>query len=357
MRYTSFQIKVFGNLDGLPGAINTAGVNTRPMSGQPPVMPPTLSYKSKAEREKEERERREREEAERLQREQQEAALHEAQRKLREQAAREVAAFAPPVEPEPPASTVPPAPAAPPTPLAEDVVEGEFEEEPAAPSDLGLFEEGSLRLTYDERQIIQPLEVAEMVAGEGDVAPEEEEEEEPGPPRHPPRPPKSPDMRPVYAGFLLVFVGLAQLIYGIWSMTQTPSVGTGPWAPMAKWGHFSMAFTAAVLGTLAIRGGMWSFRKERFSVVKIGAISATVCVWALWVPWLFGLLALLMVSKARDEYYPFYDPRWDGPSWVKPPPSLDEEEEEGEGEDEPSDEEELDWEDTTPETSGDALSG
>ena len=52
-------------------AFYTFESNHSTMSGQPPVVPPTLSYKSKAEREREERERKEleRQEAERLEQE------------------------------------------------------------------------------------------------------------------------------------------------------------------------------------------------------------------------------------------------------------------------------------------------
>jgi len=148
----------------------------------------------------------------------------------------------------------------------------------------------------------------------------------------PPRPPKSQDMRPVYVGFILVLTGLAQFIYGVLAMVQSPDAGSGIWSPIVKWGAFSMGFTAAFLGVLAIRGGLWSFRKERYSVVKVGAIAASLCVWAWWIPWLFGLTALVIIHKARDEYYPFYDPRWDAPEWA-PPPSREDDEGSEEGTD------------------------
>ena len=99
-----------------------------------------------------------------------------------------------------------------------------------------------------------------------------------------------------------------------------------------------MGLAAALLGLLAIRGGLWSFRKERFSVVKVGAISATICIWAWWIPWLFGLAALVIVHKARDEYYPFSDPRWDAPDWARPP---------SDGEEETTEEEALEERDET----------
>jgi hypothetical protein len=137
-------------------------------------------------------------------------------------------------------------------------------------------------------------------------------------------------MRPVYAGSILVLTGLAQFIYGVLAMVQSPDAGSGIWSPIVKWGAFSMGFTAAFLGLIASRGGLWSFRKERFSVVKVGAIAASLCVWAWWIPWLFGLAALVIVHKARDEYYPFYDPRWDAPEWAPPPLKGREEGEEGE---------------------------
>jgi len=142
-------------------------------------------------------------------------------------------------------------------------------------------------------------------------------------PRQPPRPPQSPDMRPVYAGFILVFTGLSQSMWGAWAMVLAPGEGDGQWDILPKWSMFVMGFIAVLLGLLAIRGGLWSFRKERFDVVKVGAIAATACVWALWVPWLFGALALLIVHKAKVEDYPYYDPRWDAPGWARPPPGED----------------------------------
>jgi hypothetical protein len=44
----------------------------------------------------------------------------------------------------------------------------------------------------------------------------------------------------------------------------------------------------------------------------------------------------VLITRARDEYYPFYDPKWDAPEWVRPPLSdevaeaTEEEEEEDE---------------------------
>jgi hypothetical protein len=264
-------------------------------------MPPKLSYKSRAEREEEEREERERLERERLEREREEARQVERR-------------------PEGPAAPTP-ARRAPPKPL------------PTTP-DEALFAEDAMSLTPKEVAAIQIQGAPEAAEEEGEVEPEEEEEARPE--RRPPRPPRSPDPRPVAAGFILVFTGLTQVLWGIWSMTRTGEVGTGPWAPFFRWGHFSFSFTAVLLGLLAIRGGLWSFRKERFDVVKVGAIAATGCVWALWIPWVFGLLALLIIHKAREEYYPFYDPRWDAPEWARPPPGHEEEgndeEREGAGE-------------------------
>jgi hypothetical protein len=138
-------------------------------------------------------------------------------------------------------------------------------------------------------------------------------------------------------------------------MVSVPSVGEGAWSQFPKLGTFALGFTAVFLGLVAIRGGFWSFRKERYGVVKVGAIAATVCVWALWIPWLFGLLALLIVTRARDEYYPFYDPRWDAPSWARPPPEP-EEEEEAEEEEEKGVTEGTGWEEPAPGEGGDALS-
>ncbi len=271
-------------------------------------MPPSLSYKSKAKREQEERER---EEAERLERERYQAKQEAAERAFKVERTR--ALQRPPGDvPTPgPPSTVAPDKDLTPRPSVTD------------PKSLVMFEEDGLAPTRRE------IDDIEMLGGpEEDVVEVEEAEEErvePAPRRRPPRPPKSPDMRPVFAGFILVFTGLAQFIYGVWLMVQSPNAAVGIWSPLVKWGAFSMGLTAALLGLLAIRGGLWSFRKERFSVVKVGAIAATLCIWAWWIPWLFGLAALVIVHKARDEYYPFYDPRWDSPDWARPPPDGEEE--------------------------------
>jgi len=274
-------------------------------------MPPSLSYKSKAQREQEERERKEREEAERLQRERYQAKQETAERAFKVGRAR--ALQQPPGDvPTPgPPSTAAPEKDLTPRPSVTD------------PKSLVMFKEDGLAPTRRE------IDDIEMLGGpEEDVVEVEEAEEErveAAPKRRPPRPPKSPDMRPVFAGFILVFTGLAQFIYGVWVMVQSPNAAVGIWSPLVKWGAFSMGLTAALLGLLAIRGGLWSFRKERFSVVKVGAIAATLCIWAWWIPWLFGLAALVIVHKARDEYYPFYDPRWDAPDWARPPPDGEEE--------------------------------
>ncbi len=305
------------------------------MSGQPPVVPPTLSYKSKAEREREEREREElkRQEAERLEQERQAKETFAAEQAALATARAQSAG--------PPALTDTPAPP----------METGLTRKPAPePGGIGMFAEEDQGLTLQERDDIEMLGAPDEAVEERE--PEEEEQAEPEPKSSPPRPPKSPDMRPVYAGFILVFTGLAQFIWGVLAMWNSPDAASGLWAPLIKWGAFSMGFIAAFLGLLAIRGGLWSFRKERFDVVKIGAISATACVWAWWIPWLFGALALVIVHRARHEYYPFYDPSWDAPIWA-PPPLVDEEAEEGEEGDKGEDDREegetqegdgLDWE-------------
>ncbi len=267
------------------------------------MIPPTLSYKSKAEREREEREREERErgEAERLERERQEK-----ERFAAEQAARAAARAAP---------TAPPAMTATPPPAMET---GMLRQpSPPQPGEAAMFEEDARGLSLEERGDIEMLGAPEVEEAVEEAA--GEEEEAPTVKRMPPRPPKSPDMRPVHAGFILVFAGLAQFIWGVLAMWNSPDAASGVWSPLLKWGAFAMGFIAAFLGLLAIRGGLWSFRKERFDVVKIGAISASVCIWAWWIPWLFGVLALVIVLKARHEYYPYYDPAWDAPSWTQPP--------------------------------------
>lgn len=274
-------------------------------------MPPSLSFKSRAQREMEERERREKEEAQRRERQRLEAERATAARAAEVERQRAL------VQPTPQASA------------------GRVPQETTNPRpsvqdgrSLVMFEEDGLvptRREIDDIEMLGPVEETDVV--EEHAA---EEAVEVAFSRRPPRPPKSPDMRPVYAGFILVFTGLAEFIYGVMAMLGSPSLVTGPWSLQTGWAAFSMGLTASFLGLLAIRGGLWSFRKERFSVVKIGAIAATVCAWAWWVPWLFGLATLVIVTRARDEYYPFYDPRWDAPEWARPPPS--DEEEEGEDE-------------------------
>ncbi len=301
-------------------------------------MPPSLSYKGRAERDAEELEERQRQERERLEQVRAEAHARETELKGDVRRSGEPSAGAP---------QRPPAPSLQRTP------------------DEALFEEDALSLTSKEVASIELLGTPDTEEeGEAEAGPEEAEGEA-RPTKRPPRPPKSPDKRPVVAGFILVFTGLAQLLWGAWSMTQTGEVGTGSWAPFFRWGHFSFAFIAVLLGLLAVRGGLWSFRKERFDVVKVGAIASTVCVWALWVPWLFGLLALLIVHRARKEYYPFYDPRWDAPSGIAPPPSAVVEEEAGDTDKEDRsgptegdglEEDDLDWEPPASREDGDALS-
>jgi hypothetical protein len=275
------------------------------------VMPPALSYKSKAEREREEKEReeREQEQLEREQRARQEAERLEGERLAAERAVRAATRGAPPG---PPALTETPPPA----------METAETRRPPKPRGAAMFEEDARGLSREERAGIEMLGAVEEEVAEEEVA---EKEEATPVKRLPPRPPKSPDTRPVYAGFILVFTGLAQFIWGLLAMWNSPDAGSGAWSLLLKWSAFAMGFIAASLGLLAIRGGLWSFRKERFDVVKIGAISATVCIWAWYVPWLFGALALVIVHRARHEYYPFYNPAWDEPSWTLPTATTDRE--------------------------------
>jgi hypothetical protein len=282
--------------EGWGWPIYTILVNHVTMSGQPPMEPPKLSYKPRAERVREEEER----------------ARQEAE--ARPEVEPE---FEPGFEPEE-VTAPPPAPAPLEEPSAPDLVYDMRMPETAAP------EEGP-DLTVLEREAIEMLGEAE----EEEVEEEEAElEEEAKPRRFPPRPPKSPDRRPIFAGFLLVGAGLAEGLYGLWAMFHSPQVSAGRFEDLVRWAYFSQGFIAAFLGAVAVWGGLWSFRKERFHRVKAGAIAGTVCIWALWIPWLVALLALLIIQRAREEYYPFYDPARDAPSWAKPPPRPVAEEEE-----------------------------
>jgi hypothetical protein len=285
------------------------------MAGAPPPPgPPKLGYKGRREREEEERQRREAEEAERHRQEAEEAERRtrfKAEQRAREEQKRERYLTARKV-----ARGVPrglygaTAPGAPPTqagPL------------PGETATLG-EEEEALETVGAPAPGLPALK--ELPSGA--VVPEvgEREEAPPAPPqrrRLPPRPPKSPDMRPVWAGFLLVGVGTAQLLWGLYTMARAPWVGEGRWADAVEWASFAAGFSAAVLGAFALRGGMWSFRKERHDRVLWGAVCATICFWALWVPWVVGFIALLIVRAARDEYYPHYDPARDAPEWARPP--------------------------------------
>jgi hypothetical protein len=304
------------------------------MAGLPPPGPPKLGYKSKRQLEEEERARAEaelrRQEEERLLREQEEAAL----RKQAEAAAAKVAeerrvwgatqgppAAAPATAA--PAATVPGAPAAPPQ------QPGAAEATPpsAAPAAAPVAMRPSAMTILPTLSTAHELRYApppELLAPPAAV-----EEEAPAQlaarPRRPPRPPRSPDMRPVWAGFLLVGAGLTELLWGLVAMARAPGAGgEGAWADVVEWAAFSAGFSAAVLGAFAVRGGLWSFRKERYDRVKWGAVCATICVWALWVPWVVGFAALLIVHAARDEYYPNYDPARDAPEWARPPRRADE---------------------------------
>ena len=145
---------------------------------------------------------------------------------------------------------------------------------PPEPPSPARFEEDEEGPEPEELESIEMLGAPEEAEAE-EEAEVEEAEMEAAPRPLPPRPPKSPDMRPVYAGFLLVGAGLAQFVYGIWAMLQSPHAATGTWSPLIKWGAFAMGFSAAFLGLLAVRGGLWSFRKERFDVVKV--VGAAAC--------------------------------------------------------------------------------
>lgn len=285
------------------------------------MTPPKLSYKSRAEREREERERRELEEQERRRREREGPVTDHA---------REPTPRGPPRVPEVPR---PPAAAMPVMEVGSPVTAP-----PAPGRDVALFEEDALGITRDELSMIEVLGAPEEPEEPEEEAASEEPGEVEAPKRSPPHPPRSPDMRPVWVGFVLVATGLVQFIWGLLAMWESPDAYSGIWSPLLRWGAFSMGFAASFLGLLAIRGGLWSFRKERFDVVKVGAIAATVCVWAWWVPWLFGAFALLVVQRARSEYYPHYDPRWDAPSWAPPPAAAREAAVEVTGGDEGTDE-------------------
>ena len=280
-----------------------------------PPPPPKLSYKGRKERDEEERARRE---------------LEEAQRRIDEaaesKAAAEEAAWrgaAPPApRPAAPARAAPPAqetrPARPAAPARPGEAPSVTTPGPATREP----KKGAPALA--SVQSLQYAESPKMLEMAKEETPTEEEgavhAKAPPRPRRPPRPPKSPDMRPVWAGFVLVGVGLTQVLWGLYAMVHAHEASAGLYTDVARWAAFSAGFSALVLGASAVRGGMWSFRKERYDVVKWGAICGTICMWALWVPWVFGLAALLTVHRARDEYYPNYDPARDAPDWACPPP-------------------------------------
>ena len=282
-----------------------------------PPPPPKLGYKGRKERDEEERARRE---------------LEEAQGRLDTAARAKVAAeeaawkgVSPPApRPAAPTMAAPPEvaearPAQPGAPARPSEAPRAASPEPAAREP----RRGAPALAS-----VQALQYAEspkmLELGKDDasaaVAKEAAPAKPPTRPRRPPRPPKSPDMRPVWAGLLLVAVGLSQAFWGLYAMVHAHEARAGLYTDVARWAAFSAGFCALALGAFAVRGGMWSFRKERYDTVKWGAICGTICMWAMWVPWAFGLAALLVVHRARDEYYPNYDPARDAPEWARPPP-------------------------------------
>jgi len=300
------------------------------MAGMPPPGPPKLGYRSKRQLEEEERaraeaEQRAQEEASLL-REQEEAAL----RKQAEAAATKVAeerrvwgaaqgpAAAAPAAPPAAAAPRPPA-AAPPQPMAAAPAPQPVAAASAAMRPSAMAIPPTLSTVHELRYAPPPGLLAPPAAVE-----EEAPSQVAARPRRPPRPPRSPDMRPVWAGFLLVGVGLTELLWGLVAMARAPGVGEGAWADVVEWAAFSAGFSAAVLGAFAVRGGLWSFRKERYDRVRWGAVCATICVWALWVPWVVGFAALLIVHRAKGEYYPHYDPARDAPVWAGPPKRAEE---------------------------------
>jgi len=279
-----------------------------------PPTPPKLSYKGRKEREAEERAKLEQEEAKRRA---DEAAAAKAA--TEEAAWRGVAPPAP--RPAAPARAAPVPQEAGPVRPAAPAGPVEAPRAPAPEPVSGEPSKAAPALTsVRSLQYAESPKVLEM-GREGAPAAKEAAPATPPPrPRRPPRPPKSPDMRPVWAGFVLVAVGLSQALWGLYTMVHAHEARAGLYTDVARWAAFSAGFSALVLGAFAVRGGMWSFRKERYDVVKWGAICGTICMWALWVPWAFGLVALLAVHRARDEYYPYYDPARDAPEWARPPP-------------------------------------
>jgi len=279
-----------------------------------PPPPPRLSYKGRKEREEEERARREQEEA-------QQRIVEAAKARV---AAEEAAwkGVAPPApRPAAPARVAPAPQEARPTQPAAPARPGEVPRAaPPAPAPREVSKGAPALTSVQSLQYAESPKLLEMGREETPAA-KEAAPARPAPrPRRPPRPPKSSDMRPVWAGFVLVAVGLSHSFWGLYTMVHAHEASAGLYTDIARWAAFSAGFSALVLGAFAVRGGMWSFRKERYDIVKWGAICGTICMWALWVPWAFGLAALLVVHKARDEYYPYYDPARDAPEWARPPP-------------------------------------
>jgi hypothetical protein len=280
-----------------------------------PPPPPKLSYKGRKEREEEERARRELEEAQ--------GRIEEAARTkvAAEEAAWKGGALPAPRPAAPARAATPAAGARPAQPAARARPAEAARAVPAEPTMREPKKGAPALASVQALQYAESPKMLEMMVGEeAPAAKEAEPARPPARPRRPPRPPKSPDMRPVWAGFVLVGVGLTQAFWGLYAMVHAHEASAGLYTDIARWAAFSAGFSALVLGAFAVRGGMWSFRKERYDIVKWGAICGTICMWALWVPWAFGLLALLIIHRARDEYYPYYDPARDAPGWVRPPP-------------------------------------
>ena len=103
--------------------------------------------------------------------------------------------------------------------------------------------------------------------------------------------------KPVIGGVLILLAGIGDIIAGIWFAT-VGTIFAGTLEGIPFWPASTMLQTCGIiwiiLGLIAIIGGIFAIKREKFGLAIIGGV--------LTIYTLLGLIGLILVAISKDEF-------------------------------------------------------
>jgi len=98
--------------------------------------------------------------------------------------------------------------------------------------------------------------------------------------------------KPVIGGILILIAGLGDLVMGLWLAVVGTAFMTIPFFPTGM--LMTCAIIWIILGLIAMIGGIFAIKREKFGLAIIGGV--------LTIYTLLGLIGLILVALSKDEF-------------------------------------------------------